>query len=355
VLTILSVAYPLAPVSLDAVGGAEQILALLDRAITKAGHRSLVVACEGSSVAGELITVPCVRGPLDGAGVAAARARHRPIIEQALQRTSVDLVHMHGVDFDNYLPTGDVPVLATLHCPPDWYSKAALRPRRPRTYLNAVSASQHAMLAQHPGLLDPIENGIEVDAFSGRYRRRPFALMLSRIAPEKGVHVALRAAHQARVPLIVAGELFPYPQHSRYFTCDVEPLLDRERRYIGPVGHRAKRRLLGSASCVVVCSQVAETSSLVAREAMAAGTPVVALRGGALADVVDHGSTGFLADNEHALAAALQHVGSLDREACRRTARERFDAAIMAQAYLRTYERLIRGEVSLGLGVAGAA
>jgi hypothetical protein len=46
--TVLSVAYPFAPVRADSVGGAEQILAAIDRGLTRAGYRSLVLACEGS-------------------------------------------------------------------------------------------------------------------------------------------------------------------------------------------------------------------------------------------------------------------------------------------------------------------
>src|SRR5690349_13606434 len=58
--TVLQVAYPFAPVTSDAVGGAEQIVAALDRALTVGGHRSLVVACAGSRVRGELYEVPAV-------------------------------------------------------------------------------------------------------------------------------------------------------------------------------------------------------------------------------------------------------------------------------------------------------
>ena len=54
-LTVLSVGYALAPVGPDAVGGAEQVLSALDRALVAAGHSSLVVAPEGSQVAGHLI------------------------------------------------------------------------------------------------------------------------------------------------------------------------------------------------------------------------------------------------------------------------------------------------------------
>ena len=59
-LTILSVAYPLAPTGPDAVGGAEQILTAIDAALVAEGHRSLVIACRGSRAFGELIEVPAI-------------------------------------------------------------------------------------------------------------------------------------------------------------------------------------------------------------------------------------------------------------------------------------------------------
>ena len=343
-LTILNIAYPLARVGPDAVGGAEQILTMLDAAIVQARHRSLVVACEGSRVAGELVAVPSRHRSLDAAAVEAARAHHRRAIGNVLRRTRVDVVHMHGVDFDSYLPPEGVPVLATLHCPAEWYTAAALAPARSGTYLNAVSQDQHRRLAPNAALIEPIENGVPTGAFAQAYRRRAFALMLSRIAPEKGIHVALEAARAADVPLLVAGELFPYPEHRRYFASQVGPLLDREHRWIGPVGLAAKRRLLGSARCVVVCSEVQETSSLAAREAMAAGTPVVALGGGALAEIIEDGRTGFLVEDAAQLPLALQQVGTLDPDACRRTARERCDAATMTRKYIKVYKRLARRE-----------
>jgi glycosyltransferase involved in cell wall biosynthesis len=354
-LTILSIAYPLARVSRDAVGGAEQVLCMLDTAIAAAGHRSIVVACEGSKVRGELVAVPAARGLLDSSAVAAARECHRQAIHQVLRSTRVDVVHMHGVDFDAYLPPEGVPVLATLHCPAEWYTAAALSPCRPGTYLNAVSTSQNLRLAPRSCLIEPVENGIEIESLAGRHRRRSFALMLTRIAPEKGVHLALQAARAAGVPLLVAGELFAYPEHRRYFSEWMEPLLDRQRRYIGAVGFAAKRRLLQMARCLVVCSQVPETSSLAAREALAAGTPVVAVRQGALTEVVEDGSTGFLVDDVHSLAAAMQRVDALDHDACTSAARRRFDARGMTRRYLRIYERLAHKASATAHARAGAA
>src|SRR5579885_293082 len=116
-LSILIVACPFPPVRLDPVGGAEQILARLDRALVDAGHRSTVVAAEDSAVAGRLSAIPVVRGVID----ATERARRYEAVRRAmsdiLARETIDLVHLHGLDFFEYLPTTGVPVLVTLHLP----------------------------------------------------------------------------------------------------------------------------------------------------------------------------------------------------------------------------------------------
>src|SRR5215210_3790542 len=113
-LTILNVAYPLAPVGPDAVGGSEQILTALDFGLVAAGHCSLVIACEGSEVAGTLLPVPAEPGPLEDMAKARARRRHAVAISEAARRWPIDLVHLHGLDFAAYLPS-DLPCLVTLH------------------------------------------------------------------------------------------------------------------------------------------------------------------------------------------------------------------------------------------------
>jgi glycosyltransferase involved in cell wall biosynthesis len=348
-LTVLSVAYPLAPVGPDAVGGAEQVLAAIDRALVRDGHRSLVIAQAGSRVAGELLPVPAEAGPLDGAAKARVRERHRAAIAGALARHRVDLVHLHGIDFPDYLPHPGPPALATLHLPPDWYPPEVFRPGRPDTWLHCVSASQHAACPESPALLEPIENGVPVDALRARHGRRRFALTLARICPEKGVHLALDAARRAGIPLLVAGEVFPYAEHVRYFREEVEPRLDRLRRFVGPLSFARKRRFLTAARCLIVPSLVPEMSSLVAREALACGTPVVALARGGLPDAVDHGRTGFLVDDLDGMAQALGRVDGIDREACRRAARERFSLDVMQARYLALYRRLVRGLPARGV------
>jgi glycosyltransferase involved in cell wall biosynthesis len=343
-LTVLSVAYPLAPVRPDTAGGAEQVLAMLDEALVRQGHRSLVVACEGSQVAGELIATPRPGGLLTEGAATAARVRHHTAIEEVLARERIDVVHMHGQDFQSYLPPPGLPVLVTLHVPRTWYAANAFPLTRSRTYLHCVSGAQRRTWPGDMSLLPEIENGVPVELYRSRVYKRRFALALGRICPEKGFHIALEAAERAATPLLVAGEVYRYEAHERYFNEMFLPRLNgTARRFLGPVAFERKRRLLAGARCLLAPSLAPETSSLVAMEALASGTPVIAFPSGALADIVEHGRTGFLVRDAVEMADSIEAAGNLDPEVCRRAARARFSADRMITQYFERYEALAAG------------
>ena len=340
-LTVLSVAYPLTPVGPDAVGGSEQILTLMDAALTEAGHRSLVVACEGSQTHGTLLATPKWDGPLTDEVREWGQTQHRIAIRQALKDWHVDLIHMHSLDFHRYLPPGDLPMLATLHLPPDWYPASVFRMRRPNSWVHCVSSAQASTCMTTRCVLPPIDNGVDIDRLTLPLHKREYAVAMARICPEKGLHHALEAAALAGVPMLLAGEVFKYEAHEQYFQNEIVPRLSATRRFIGPAGFRRKRRLLTQARCLMIPSLVAETSSLVAMEAISCGTPVIAFPSGALPEVVDDGKTGFIVENEREMASALQAVRFLDPEVCRATARERFSAQRMTGRYIERYHQLI--------------
>lgn len=342
-LTVLSVAYPFAPVSADSVGGAEQVLWALDDALVRAGHTSVVVAQAGSSVAGTLIPLPAVDGEITDAARARVHQAVRDAVDEALLRWPVDLIHLHGIDFHEYMPPAGVPALATLHLPPSWYPAEVFASDRPHTWLNPVSRAQFADCPGCPALLDAIPNGVAVHRLQSRTRKRGWAMALGRVCPEKGFHHALEAARAADVPLLLAGHVYLYPDHQRYFAEQIAPRLDGARRFIGAVGMDRKRRLLSAARCLLIPSTAPETSSLVAMEALACGTPVIAFRIGALPEVVEHGVTGFIVDDEREMADAIRRVAEIEPETCRAAARERFDVARTAGRYLDAYTRLARG------------
>ena len=341
-LSVLSVAYSLVPAGPDAAGGSEQILTLLDRTLVERGHRSVVVACEGSTVRGTLLASHLPPGTLDDeARTAQARQLHARNIAHALSTWHFDVIHMHSLDFHTYLPPAGTPLVATLHLPPDWYPQWIFRMERPQTWLHCVSGAQERGCPASPMLLPHIDNGVPLEALRTHVRKRDFALALGRICPEKGYHLALDAATRAHVPLLLAGEVFPYREHEEYFCKQILPRLNGScRRFIGPVGLARKRRLLTAARCLLVPSLVQETSSLVSMEAMACGTPVIAFPSGALAEIVEHGRTGFLVNDEREMADAIAAVDSINPEECSRVARERFPAERMISRYLDMYQRM---------------
>jgi glycosyltransferase involved in cell wall biosynthesis len=341
--TVLSIAYPLTQVGPDAVGGSEQMLTLLDRALTERGHHSIVIAAEGSQVNGTLITSPATNGRLDDSVRNWGQKIHESLIRQALLQYPVDLVHMHSLDFHTYLPDSEIPVIATLHLPPAWYPGRIFHLRRQHFYMNCVSSSQQRECPNSTHLLPYISNGVDVDSLYLKARKLDYVLALGRICPEKGFHFALDAAREANTCMVLAGEVFPYDSHLRYFREEIEPRLDHTRRFAGPVGFVRKRRLMTQAQCLLVPSTVAETSSLVAMESLACGTPVVAFASGALPEIVEHGRTGYLVGNVKEMAKAIHDCSRLDPEECRNAAASRFSAADMVRKYLDMYERLIDG------------
>lgn len=337
-LTVLSVAYPFAPVSPDPVGGAEAVLAAVDAALVAAGHRSLVIAQEGSRVAGVLLPVPAVRGEIDDAARERVHAVVRATISDVLARERVDAVHLHGIDFGAYLPPPGPPALVTLHLPLDWYPADALRPARPRTFLHPVSPSQARAALPGAALESPIENGVALPPRAPT--KRCYAFALGRICPEKGFDDALDAARAVDAPLLLAGEAFPYAEHQAHLRNAILPRLDSRRRWLGAVAGARKRRLLAGARCLLVPSKAPETSSLVAMEALAAGTPVIAYRAGALPDIVEDGVTGYLVDGPAEMAAAIGRAGEIGSAACRAAAGARFSRKRMTDAYLARYAEL---------------
>ena len=128
---------------------------------------------------------------------------------------------------------------------------------------------------------------------------------------------------------------------NKYFREQVKPLLDgRHVEYVGFVAGAARDKLLGGARALLYPIQYPEAFGLVLVEAMLCGTPVAAMRLGAVPEIVEEAVGGYSAKSQEEFSQALAQSLALDRRQIRQRAAERFSAERMARDYARVYERV---------------
>lgn len=343
-LKVLSVAFPFATVGPHAVGGAEQVLSRIDRALVAAGHTSVVVACEGSQTAGELFSFP---PPAEEALSREGRLRSATAVQSAIDRAlaahRVDLIHLHAFDLDAYTLPPDLPIVISLHLPVAWYRPQMWSQYAGRALFCCVSESQRRALPAAIRDCSIIGNGVPLPPLESHWRKGDFALALGRICPEKNAHEAFDAGTRAGTRVLLGGQVFPFPEHQQYFRDHIEPRVRAipagrpQHAFLGRLQEHHKQALLARAKCLLHPTLAPETSSLVAMEALAAGTPVIAYRSGALPEVIEDGVTGFLVNDVEEMAEAMSRVHLLSPSVCRATARRRFGADRMIHRYFDLY------------------
>jgi glycosyltransferase involved in cell wall biosynthesis len=342
-LRILYVAYPLLPVGAASAGGAEQVLCALERQMRARGHLTTVAACAGSETAGDFFSTGATPTAAD-----ALEPREREHTARILQLIAdrrrrnqpFDLIHDHSSLFWKHAAEISEPVLLTLHLPRDFYGPQLAGPP-PNVFLNCVSCDQQQRFGPLPGMMGVTSNGIALENFPLCRDKGDYLLWMGRICPEKGTHIALEIARRARLPIVIAGQVYPFSWHQQYFDSQIKPLLSSNALFIERPPLDEKIRLLQHARAVLLPSLVDETSSLVAMEAAACGTPVVAFRRGALPEIVEHGVTGFLAANAEGLRAALLRLNAISPNLCRARAETRFSSVRMANDYEQLYRTVL--------------
>ncbi|HEV2963376.1 MAG TPA: glycosyltransferase [Candidatus Angelobacter sp.] len=345
---LLYIAYPLLTVSEESAGGAEQILWTLEREMAARGISTTVAASAGSYVSGKLFSTgnACTQ-PDD------FESRNREHQERTIELIRVrarhgrpfDLVHDQSGSFWPRASEIDVPVLATLHLPRHFYQPQYFESLPPNVSFNCVSESQAGEFSDlNPAI---VPNGIPLERFHASLGSRNGLLWLGRICEEKGPHLALEIAARAGFTISIAGQVYPFTYHQRYFEREIAPRLAKmpNATWISSPSAKQKRKLVRESRAVLITSLVNETSSLVAMEAAASGTPVIAFRRGALPQVIEEGVTGFLVDGVDEAIQALKKIEQIKPEECIRYAREHFSSKTMAQAYTRLYTQLLRQSI----------
>jgi glycosyltransferase involved in cell wall biosynthesis len=349
-LRILYVGYALLPVNDQSCGGAEQMLWTLEREVAAAGHITTVAATTESKVSGGLYATGAPgTGSLQSAAQYEA-AHHSRTLELIHVREMIGrpfhLIHDESGSFFSNAHKIDVPVLATLHLPRYFYPRHLFSHLPSNLRFNCVSQSQLQSFSGLENMIGAVPNGICLERFPLQVAKRDYLLWMGRICEEKGAHIALDLADKLGMPVVTAGQVYPFSYHQRYFEREILPRIDRmagRAKLIRSPDFDTKVELLQNARAVLVPSLVDETSSLVAMEAAACGTPVIAFRRGALPEVVQHGVTGFLVTTRDQMMEAVADVSSISPRQAHEYAQVNYSATEMAAAYLKIYEQLAAG------------
>jgi glycosyltransferase involved in cell wall biosynthesis len=351
-MRIAIVAPLVTPIREPQLGGSQALLSDIASGLTDRGHDVDVYAARGSAVQGarvidtgvdaERLSETLFRAGESARATPESRDAFIHVYEM-IDRGSYELVHNHAFDppaYEEAIGLG-VPVVHTLHLPPDGEVAEALALARRRSEAPTVVACvsrRHADSWSHAAEIDLVlPNGVPVDRIEWSPDGGEVLLFAGRFSAEKGAAEAIAIARLANVPLVLVGS--PYDQE--YAEKFIEPHRGTPGVDVCDALPRTELWAVMAASRAVLCPvSWDEPFGLVAAESQAAGTPVVAFKRGGLVDVVVDGVTGALVGDAEAAAGALASIGTLDRRACRRHAEKNLSLDATLDAHEDLYERV---------------
>ena len=315
----------------------ERVVSLLTEGLVRGGVDVTLFATGDSQTAGRLHWV-CPR-PYSEEPELDPKVWECLHIAEVFERAGeFDLIHNH---FDflplTYSALVSTPMLTTIHGFSSSKILPVFRKYNGRVYYVAISEAD-----RHPDLeyIATIYHGIPVEEFPFCEEPGDYLLFFGRIHHDKGVYEAIQMAREVGMPLIIAGIV----QDEAYFDSQVAPHIDgKEVKYIGVVGPEGRGEVLGHARALVHLINFEEPFGLSVVEAMACGTPAIAMRRGAMPELIRDGETGFLVDSLEEAVKRARQLDSICRRQCRMWVQERFTQERMVRGYLRVYESILGG------------
>lgn len=321
-------------------GGTERAVSFLTEELVRQGHEVTLFASGDSRTRARLVPA-CPRSLRTDAGSRDPLLPHLKMLEAVSRQAALfDVIHFH-TDW-LHLPfcrRDRLPAVMTLHARLDEVAGDL-----PREYAQVPAISiSHAQRTPLPWLTwaATIFHGLPDDLFTPTTRPDRTLAFIGRTSPEKGLDRAIRIARRAGLPLVAAAKV--NEAERSYFERTIEPELSRGVLWLGEVGDTEKNVILGNARALLFPIEWPEPFGLVMIEALACGTPVIAFNRGSVPEIIEHGVTGFIVEDEDGAVEAVRRLGEIDRARCRRAFLERFSVRRMVADHLSLYRRFAAG------------
>jgi glycosyltransferase involved in cell wall biosynthesis len=322
-------------------GGTERVVAHLTDALVELGHDVTLFASADARTLARLAPVRDQAIRLDPAPLKSDLAAHMSQLAAVRGRADeFDIIHFHTdiLHFPIFEALA-ARTVTTLHGRLDLKDLPEVYSRWRQFPLVSISDDQRRPLPR-ANWAATVHHGVRTSLFHFSPRAQGYLAFLGRISPEKRPDRAIAIAKRVGLPLKIAAKVDRVDQ--AYFEDVVAPLLDDPLiEYIGEIGDREKSEFLGGAEALLFPIDWPEPFGLVVIEAMACGTPVIAYARGSVREIVEHGVTGYIVEDEDEAVSAVGRIARLDRQAVRSRFEARFSAKAMARRYLELYGRLV--------------
>jgi glycosyltransferase involved in cell wall biosynthesis len=248
-----------------------------------------------------------------------------------------DIIHLQSPQALSLSRFTHRPTVLTLHGPHD--------PKLSDFYgfypdVHYVCISEHQCKQESMPNMRTVHHGIDMSQYRFVEHKQRFLSFIGRIAPVKGTHIAIDVAKRTGIPLKIAGDV--QPAYREYFERKIKPQIDGKLvEYIGLADLEIKNELLGNSMAMLFPIQWSEPFGLVMVEAMACGTPVLAMPGGSVAEVVRQGTSGYICRSVLEMAKRVRDL-NMDPFTVRQYAEDNFSIQRMASEYMRVYEDALR-------------
>ncbi len=338
-LRIAMIGTPYFTIPPQGYGGVETIVAELVEGLVNRGHHITLIAAGPHGTRAQRFLASYEVPPGERLNEPLPEVIHAAYGARALEDCDIDVVHDHTLAGPLLARGRLTPTVVTPHGPLAGELGSYYRTLGDTVRMVAISAAQRADAPDLPWTAT-VYNAIRADTFPFQATKEDFALFIGRFNHDKAPHLAIEAARAAGLPITLAGKC-DEPAELAYFTEEIEPRLGPDTTLFGVADAIAKRDLFARAACLIfpVCWE--EPFGLVMIEAMACGTPVVALRRGAVPEIVVPGRTGYIVDHPSELPDAIIQARSLDPTACRERVESHFTVQTMAAGYEAAYRRVI--------------